>query len=160
MARRPANAQVRSAKRVPSARTALTSQAIAAARCTASELFDSRILTLLNCLTGDGSPWNPVSWKMNHLPPCVSFARGPETGFEAISLELTTILIAAWEAASMARRRTSRRYKAKTILRLPDLEQSGVAVLQSLAADSSQGSYGHAIDEFIGWYCSEPQGGP
>jgi site-specific recombinase XerD len=27
----------------------------------------------------------------------------------------------------------------------------------SLAAASSQESYGHAINEFIGWYCSEPR---
>ena len=57
----------------------------------------------------------------------------------------------------MARRKTSKRSKAKTILRLPDLEQSKNAVLHSLAAASSQKSYGHAIDEFIGWYCSEPR---
>jgi site-specific recombinase XerD len=57
----------------------------------------------------------------------------------------------------MARRKTSKRFKAKTILRLPDLEQSKVAVLHSLASVSSQESYGHAIDEFIGWYCSEPR---
>src|SRR5450759_3899402 len=56
----------------------------------------------------------------------------------------------------MARRKTSQRSKAKTILRLPDLEQSKNAVLHSLAAATSQESYGHAIDEFIGWYCSEP----
>src|SRR5262249_38798800 len=31
------------------------------------------------------------------------------------------------------------------------------SVLHSLAAASSQQSYGHAIDEFIGWYCSEPR---
>jgi hypothetical protein len=53
------------------------------------------------------------------------------------------------------RKKTSKR--AKTILRLPDLEQSKNAVLNSLAAASSQESYGHAIDEFIGWYCSEPR---
>jgi site-specific recombinase XerC len=47
--------------------------------------------------------------------------------------------------------------KAKTILRLPDLEQSKTAVLHSLGAASSQESYRHAIDEFIGWYCSEPR---
>jgi hypothetical protein len=29
--------------------------------------------------------------------------------------------------------------------------------VNSLAAASSQESYGHAIDEFIGWYCSEPR---
>jgi site-specific recombinase XerD len=46
---------------------------------------------------------------------------------------------------------------AKTILRLPDLEQSKSAVLHSLTAAGSQESYGHAIDEFIGWYCSEPR---
>jgi site-specific recombinase XerD len=57
----------------------------------------------------------------------------------------------------MARRKSSKRSKAKTILRLPDLEQSKNAVLHSLAAASSQESYGHAIDEFIGWYCSEPR---
>jgi site-specific recombinase XerD len=40
---------------------------------------------------------------------------------------------------------------------LADLEQSKNAVLHSLGAASSQESYGHAIDEFIGWYCSEPR---
>src|SRR5713226_8339906 len=69
-----------------------------------------------------------------------------------------TILNAAQEAASMGhRKKTSKRSRAKTILRLPDLEQSKNAVLNSLAAASSQESYGHAIDEFIGWYCSEPR---
>jgi site-specific recombinase XerD len=57
----------------------------------------------------------------------------------------------------MAHRKKSKPSKAKTILRLPDLEQSKNAVLHSLAAASSQESYGHAIDEFIGWYCSEPR---
>src|ERR1700731_2783963 len=68
-----------------------------------------------------------------------------------------TILTAAWEAASVAHQKKSKRSKSKTILRLPDLEQSKNAVLHSLAAASSQESYGHAIDEFIGWYCSEPR---
>ena len=54
----------------------------------------------------------------------------------------------------MAHRKKSKRSKSKTILRLPDLEQSKNAALHSLAAASSQESYGHAIDEFIGWYCS------
>ena len=54
----------------------------------------------------------------------------------------------------MAHRNASKRSKARTMLRLADLEQSKNAVLQSL---SSQESYGHAIDEFIGWYCSEPR---
>ncbi len=55
------------------------------------------------------------------------------------------------------RKKTIKHSRAKTILRLPDLEQSKNAVLNSLAAASSQESYGHAIDEFIGWYCSEPR---
>jgi site-specific recombinase XerC len=55
------------------------------------------------------------------------------------------------------RQKTAKRAKPKTVLRLPDLEQSKSAVLNSLAAPSSQESYGHAIDEFIGWYCSEPR---
>ena len=58
----------------------------------------------------------------------------------------------------MARRhKTAKRPKPKTVLRFPDLEQSKNAVLNSLAAASSQESYRHAIDEFIGWYCSEPR---
>jgi integrase len=58
----------------------------------------------------------------------------------------------------MARQQKQRNHgKGKTILRLPDLEQSRSAVLNSLAAASSQESYGHAIDEFTGWYCSEPR---
>ena len=58
----------------------------------------------------------------------------------------------------MARRKkTTKRPKAKTILRLPDLEQSKSAVLNSLEATSSQESFAYAIDEFIGWYCSEPR---
>src|SRR5499425_268567 len=57
----------------------------------------------------------------------------------------------------MPRQNSLKRRRAKTTLRLPDLEQSKTAVLHSLAAISSQESYRHAIDEFIGWYCSEPR---
>jgi site-specific recombinase XerC len=57
----------------------------------------------------------------------------------------------------MAHRKISKRNKAKTMLRLADLEQSKNAVLHSLGAATSQESNGHAIDEFIGWYCSEPR---
>src|SRR5262245_15624718 len=45
----------------------------------------------------------------------------------------------------------------KAVLRLPDLEQSKSAVLNSLTSQSSQRSYDHAIREFIDWYCSEPR---
>jgi hypothetical protein len=52
----------------------------------------------------------------------------------------------------MVHRKTSKRSKARTMLRPADFEQSKNAVLHSLGAASSQESYGHAIDEFIGWY--------
>jgi site-specific recombinase XerD len=45
----------------------------------------------------------------------------------------------------------------KTILKLPNLEQSKAAVQNSLASLSSRRSYDHAIREFIDWYCSEPR---
>jgi len=47
--------------------------------------------------------------------------------------------------------------RTKKVLRIPDLEHSKHAVLNSLPAKTSQDSYGHAIDEFILWYCSEPR---
>lgn len=45
----------------------------------------------------------------------------------------------------------------KAVLRLPDLEQSKSAVLNSLSSQTSQRSYDHAIREFMEWYCSEPR---
>ena len=50
-----------------------------------------------------------------------------------------------------------RKLPPKTVLRLPDLEHSKSAVLNSLPSQSSQRSYDHAIREFIDWYCSEPR---
>jgi hypothetical protein len=45
----------------------------------------------------------------------------------------------------------------KAVLKLPDLEQSKSAVINSLTSASSKRSYDHAIREFIDWYCSEPR---
>jgi integrase len=45
----------------------------------------------------------------------------------------------------------------RRILRIPDLEHSKHAVINSLPAKASQESYEYAIDEFISWYCSEPR---
>jgi hypothetical protein len=42
----------------------------------------------------------------------------------------------------------------KTVLKLPDLEQSESAVLNSLTSASSKRSYDHAICEFIDCHCS------
>jgi integrase len=50
-----------------------------------------------------------------------------------------------------------RKLTPKTILKLPDLEQSKSAVLNSLTSSSSQRSYDHAIRKFIDWCCSEPR---
>src|SRR5450432_3074861 len=65
---------------------------------------------------------------------------------------------AAKEAAGMqGRSKKGKTRCTRTVLRIPDLEQSKTAVLNSLPAKTSQESYAHAIDEFIAWYCSEPR---
>jgi site-specific recombinase XerD len=51
----------------------------------------------------------------------------------------------------------SRERKARRTLRLPDLEHAKAAVLNSLTSADAQRGYGHAIDEFVEWYCSEPR---
>ena len=53
--------------------------------------------------------------------------------------------------------KSKRKRTPKTVLKLPDLEQSKSAVLNGLTSPSSQRSYDHAIREFIEWYCSEPR---
>ncbi len=53
--------------------------------------------------------------------------------------------------------KSKRKRTPKSVLKLPDLEQSRSAVLNSLTSPSSQRTYGHAIREFIEWYCSEPR---
>src|SRR5579863_3305947 len=59
------------------------------------------------------------------------------------------------QTAGMAKNKRKRNPKA--VLKLPDLEHSKSAVLNSLTSPSSQRSYDHAIREFIEWYCSEPR---
>jgi site-specific recombinase XerD len=49
------------------------------------------------------------------------------------------------------------RNRAKTVLRLPDLEHAKSAVLNSLASPESRRSYEFAIRNFVLWYCSEPR---
>jgi len=53
--------------------------------------------------------------------------------------------------------KSKRKRVPKTVLKLPDLEQSKSAVLNSLTSSSSKRSYDHAIREFIDWHCSEPR---
>jgi hypothetical protein len=50
-----------------------------------------------------------------------------------------------------------RKRTPKSVLNLPDLEQSKSAVLNSLPSVSSQRSYDHVIPQFTDWYCSEPR---
>jgi site-specific recombinase XerD len=57
----------------------------------------------------------------------------------------------------MAKSKIKRKRSPKSVLKLPDLEQSKSAVLNSLTSPSSQRTYDHAIREFIDWYCSEPR---
>jgi hypothetical protein len=45
----------------------------------------------------------------------------------------------------------------KRVLRLPDLDHTKLSVLNTLGSPQSQRAYGIAIDDFIGWYCSEPR---
>ena len=59
------------------------------------------------------------------------------------------------EAVPIAK--SKRKRTPKSVLKLPDLEQSRSAVLNSLTSPSSQRTYDHAIREFIEWYCSEPR---
>jgi hypothetical protein len=42
-------------------------------------------------------------------------------------------------------------------LRLPDLDQTKSAVLDSLSSVDAQRGYRHAIEEFVEWYCWEPR---
>ena len=45
----------------------------------------------------------------------------------------------------------------RTVLRLPDLDQSKIVVLSSLSSSSSCRVYQRAIEQFITWYCSGPR---
>ena len=53
--------------------------------------------------------------------------------------------------------KSKRKRTPKAVLKLPDLEQSKSAVLNSSTSPSSQRSSARAIKEFIEWYCSEPR---
>ena len=57
------------------------------------------------------------------------------------------------------KRKSKRKQKhvaAKSALRLPDLEVAKSAVLNRLSCPDAQRGCRHAIDEFVEWYCSEP----
>jgi site-specific recombinase XerD len=60
------------------------------------------------------------------------------------------------EAANM-RKKSRKRRLAKIVLRLPDLDHTKAAVLNSLSSPHSRRNYKFAIEQFITWYCSEPR---
>src|SRR5580658_10235274 len=45
----------------------------------------------------------------------------------------------------------------KIVLRLPDLDHTKAAVLNSLSSPHSRRNYKFAMEQFINWYCSEPR---
>ena len=53
--------------------------------------------------------------------------------------------------------RCAKKGHLKRVLQLPDLDQAKSAVINSLPSRESQRAYQHAIEDFIGWYCSEPR---
>jgi hypothetical protein len=52
----------------------------------------------------------------------------------------------------MGKKKTQPNYRRRT-LRLPDLDHSKLAVLNSLASPGSRRVYELALDQFIAWYC-------
>jgi hypothetical protein len=56
----------------------------------------------------------------------------------------------------MGKKRIQPNYRRRT-LRLPDLDHSKLAALNSLGSPGSRRVYEFALDQFIAWYCSEPR---
>lgn len=56
----------------------------------------------------------------------------------------------------MGKKRIQPNYRRRT-LRLPDLDHSKLAVLNSLGSPRSRRVYEFALNQFIAWYCSEPR---
>ena len=60
------------------------------------------------------------------------------------------------EAACM-RKKNRKPHCRKIVLRLPDLEHTKTAVLNSLSSPHSRRNYKYAMEQFITWYSSEPR---
>jgi site-specific recombinase XerD len=56
----------------------------------------------------------------------------------------------------MGRKKAKANYR-RIVLRLPDLDHSKTAVLNSLTSPASRRVYKYAIEKFEAWYCSEPR---
>jgi len=55
----------------------------------------------------------------------------------------------------MGKQRIKPNYRRR-VLRLPDLDQCKLAVLNRLGSPASRRVYQYAIDQFIAWYCPSP----
>jgi hypothetical protein len=60
------------------------------------------------------------------------------------------------EAACM-RKKSRKPPSRRVVLRLPDLDHTKSAVLNSLSSPHSRRNYKFAMEQFITWYCSEPR---
>ena len=56
----------------------------------------------------------------------------------------------------MRKKKAEPNYRRR-VLRLPDLDHSKMAVLNSLSSPGSRRVYEFAINQFVAWYCSEPR---
>jgi integrase len=56
----------------------------------------------------------------------------------------------------MSKASTKRKWPRR-VLGLLDLTQAKTSVLSTLTSQNGQKTYDHAIDDFVGWYCSEPR---
>ncbi len=55
------------------------------------------------------------------------------------------------------RKKSRKPSSRKIVLRLPDLDHTKAAVLNSLSSPHSRRNYKFAMEQFITWYCSEPR---
>jgi len=55
------------------------------------------------------------------------------------------------------RKKNKKPFRRKIVRRLPDLDHSKNAVLNSLSSANSRRNYKFAMEQFITWYCSEPR---
>jgi hypothetical protein len=58
----------------------------------------------------------------------------------------------------MRHKKTKANYR-RIVLRLPDLDHTKTAMLNSLTSPTSRRVYQYAIDKFIAWYCSKSGAG-
>lgn len=119
-------------------------------QCLVSSLSDphraTQIFNALECGSRESLKANAT--RVFEKLPITGTCPGKRFGEDAV--------IKALEAATIAKSPKSpsamRKQSPKFVLKLPDLEQSKTAVLNSLISACSRRIYDHAIREFIDWY--------